>query len=312
MDIVKLNKNMNILQIFRNAVDPGDIAVMLEYETVRIELVQLTPPVGDTLASFEEDARRFLFPEPKLVPSFSGVDQEVLMTRAPHFPGIAPRLEFSSKTTIIECSADAEINIHPNEPLRSVVKRNRKPSSRPRTSSPQRKQPQTLGRRRGSRAYRDRPSSTRSQSLSPVRAGNSQRLARLSLGSDWDTAGASQPVSTDKAASFHFQSTDGRGELRKSQSVCLAPPLRSSIYQLLFTFDQVFIHRLERYPKMTPALQKHMIPLTTTTARTGNGPGSAGPFLHYKGPALTENGKRSKSVFEDSLPHQKLFADLSM
>lgn len=42
--------------------------------------------VGDTLACFEEDARSFLFPEPKLVPSFSGVDREVLMTRAPHFP----------------------------------------------------------------------------------------------------------------------------------------------------------------------------------------------------------------------------------
>lgn len=41
---------------------------------------------GNILAFFEEDARCFLFPEPKLVPSFSGVDQEVLMTRAPHFP----------------------------------------------------------------------------------------------------------------------------------------------------------------------------------------------------------------------------------
>lgn len=42
--------------------------------------------VGETLAYFEEDARRFLFPEPKLVPSFSGVEREALMTRAPHFP----------------------------------------------------------------------------------------------------------------------------------------------------------------------------------------------------------------------------------
>lgn len=42
--------------------------------------------VGNTLACFEEDARSFLFPEPKLVHSFSGVDREVLMTRASHFP----------------------------------------------------------------------------------------------------------------------------------------------------------------------------------------------------------------------------------
>ncbi|KAI4808746.1 hypothetical protein KUCAC02_000792 [Chaenocephalus aceratus] len=109
-----LHQRMTFEKIFRHAVDPGDIAVMLEYETVTIELVQLIPPVDDTLACFEEDARHFLFPEPKLVPSSSGVDREVLMTRAPHFPGIAPRLEFSTKTTIIECLADAEMSIYPN------------------------------------------------------------------------------------------------------------------------------------------------------------------------------------------------------
>ncbi|XP_018549359.1 spermatogenesis associated 6-like protein isoform X3 [Lates calcarifer] len=176
-------------------------------ETVRVELVQLVPPVGDTLASFEEDARRFLFPEPRLVPSFSGVDREVLMTRAPYFPGIAPRLEFSTKTTIIECSADAEINIYPNVPMRPVVKRNTKRSSRPRTSSPQRKQPQTPVRRRGGRMAKGRHSASRSlshiprsQSLSPLRAGNTQRLARLSLDSaapfsaNMDTASTSQPM----------------------------------------------------------------------------------------------------------------------
>ncbi|XP_074518294.1 spermatogenesis associated 6-like protein isoform X1 [Halichoeres trimaculatus] len=166
---------------------------MLEYETVRIDLVQLTPPGGDTLACFEEDVRRFLFPEPKLVPSFSGVDREVLMTRAPHFPGIAPRLEFSSKTTIIECSADARINFYPNELLRPVVKRNRKPSSRPGTSSPQRRK---SARMNGS--TRSPSHIHRSQSLSPLRAGNSRRLARLSLDSaapfDWDSSGTSQPL----------------------------------------------------------------------------------------------------------------------
>jgi len=88
-------------------------------EPVKIELIQLIPPgtpaiisqillhesfcrllttvkslfafycsftAGEILASFEEDARSFLFPEPKLVPSFSGVEREVLMTRHPNFP----------------------------------------------------------------------------------------------------------------------------------------------------------------------------------------------------------------------------------
>lgn len=42
--------------------------------------------VGEVLAVYEDDARSFLFPEPKLVPSFSGVDCKVLMTREPTFP----------------------------------------------------------------------------------------------------------------------------------------------------------------------------------------------------------------------------------
>ncbi|XP_049424852.1 spermatogenesis associated 6-like protein isoform X2 [Epinephelus fuscoguttatus] len=196
---------MTFEKIFRHAVDPGDIAVMLEYETVTIELVQLIPPVADTLAYFEEDTRRFLFPEPKLVPSFSGVDQEILMTRAPHFQGIAPRLEFSTKTTIIECSADAEINIYPNVPMNPVIKRNRKHSSRPRSSSPQRRQPQTLGKKQGGRAYRENRTRSLShtpgpQSLSPLRTGNTKRLEQLSLDStaldlaDWDQTSISQNV----------------------------------------------------------------------------------------------------------------------
>ncbi|XP_039997434.1 spermatogenesis associated 6-like protein isoform X2 [Xiphias gladius] len=203
------HEKMTFEKIFRHAVDPGDIAVMLEYETVRIELVQLAPPAEDTLDCFEEDVRRFLFPEPKLVPSFSGMDREVLMTRAPCFPGIAPRLEFSTKATIIECSADAEINVLPSVPMRPVIKKNTKLSRRPRTSSPQRKQPQTLVRRQGGRMDRERQSTARSlshiprsQSLSPLRAANTQRLTRLSLDSaapiptDMDIASNSLPMLT--------------------------------------------------------------------------------------------------------------------
>ncbi|XP_034532556.1 spermatogenesis associated 6-like protein isoform X2 [Notolabrus celidotus] len=174
-----IHEKMMFEKIFKHAVDPGDIAVMLEYEPVRVDLVQLTPPGGETLACLEEDARRFLFPEPKLLPSFSGEDREVLMTRAHHFPGIAPRLEFSSKTTIIECSADAKINVYPNRLLRPLVKRNRNPSSRPRTSSPQ--------RRKGVRTNGSPRSPShihRSQSLSPLRAGNR----------DQDMSSTSQPL----------------------------------------------------------------------------------------------------------------------
>ncbi|XP_017282501.1 spermatogenesis associated 6-like protein [Kryptolebias marmoratus] len=176
-----VHEKMTFEKIFRYAVDPGDIAVMLEYETVRIELVQLIPPAGDILACFEEDARSFLFPEPKLVPPLSGVDREVLMSKAPHFPGIAPRLEFSTKTSITECSPDAEINIYPNTPMRPAIRRSRRCSSRPPS---QKKPPQTHGGRmnRGRPGTAEDPS-FRSRSLSPLRHENVQNLSRLSLDS---------------------------------------------------------------------------------------------------------------------------------
>ncbi|XP_022603508.1 spermatogenesis-associated protein 6-like [Seriola dumerili] len=208
------HEKMMFEKIFRHAVDPGDIAVMLEYEMIRVELVQLVPPAGDTLACFEEDARRFLYPEPRLVPSFSGVDRKILMTRAAHFPGIAPMLEFSTKTTIIECSADAEVNIYPNVPLSPEIKRNTKCSSRPRTCSPQRTQPQTFVRRKGGRMDREKRSTSRSQSLSPLRAGNTQRLAHLSLDSaapipaDMDTASSSQPAGEKSEGDSSSSQTD--------------------------------------------------------------------------------------------------------
>lgn len=72
------------------------------------------------------------------------------------------------------------------------MKRQRR-SSRPRTSSPQRKS-QSLVRRRSARGNR---SISRSRSMSPVRASNSMRLARLSLDSgEQNRAGSPQPVST--------------------------------------------------------------------------------------------------------------------
>ncbi|XP_016522346.1 spermatogenesis associated 6-like protein isoform X1 [Poecilia formosa] len=178
-------------KIFRHAVDPGEIAVLLEYETVRIELVQLIPPAGDTLAFFEEDARSFLFPEPKLVPSFSGVDREVLMTRAAHFFSIAPRLEFSTKTTISECPPDTKVTTYCNTPLWPGKRRNKRHA----TSTPH----WTAEGERSVRMASPLSYIPRSQSLSPLRDGYIPSLARLSMGSapcnptDWETT-SSQPM----------------------------------------------------------------------------------------------------------------------
>ncbi|XP_058479783.1 spermatogenesis associated 6-like protein [Solea solea] len=232
------HEKMTFEKIFRHAVDPGDIAVMLEHEAVRIELVQMCPPAGDTLACFEEDARQFLFPEPKLVPSFSGVDREVLMTRAPYFPGIAPRLEFSTKTTITECSVDALVNVYPNVVTRPTMKRKTKRSSRFRTSSPQRNQPQTTGRtqsfrkkRGGATTSSSLPHVPRSQSLSPLRAGDAhRRLSRLSLDSaapvsaDMDASCTSQPTLSSRPGATRGDSSHSSTVFTSSSS----PLIRSS------------------------------------------------------------------------------------
>ncbi|KAJ8268933.1 hypothetical protein COCON_G00115400 [Conger conger] len=113
-----LNEKMRFEKVFRQVHDPAEVAELLESETVTFQLIQQIPPAGESLAYFEVDTRSFLFPEPKLVPSSSGVDREVLMTRAPTFPGIAPRIEFSTRTTIIECSARSEDVINPGVPPR--------------------------------------------------------------------------------------------------------------------------------------------------------------------------------------------------
>uniref|UniRef100_A0A672NBQ1 Spermatogenesis-associated protein 6-like n=1 Tax=Sinocyclocheilus grahami TaxID=75366 RepID=A0A672NBQ1_SINGR len=115
-----IREKIRFEKILNYASDPAAIAEFLQFETVKIELIQLIPPAGEILASFEEDARSFLFPEPKLAPSFSGVERAVLMTRHPTFPGISPRLEFSTKTTFSEIFSD---NDFLTVPVRAMMRK---------------------------------------------------------------------------------------------------------------------------------------------------------------------------------------------
>ncbi|XP_006152487.1 spermatogenesis associated 6-like protein isoform X2 [Tupaia chinensis] len=94
---------LQIRAVFENAIDPGAVVDLLESFLTRFELIQLVPPVWDELAYYEENTRDFLFPEPKLTPSHPGMCREVLMKTAIGFPGIAPKIEFSTKTAIREC-----------------------------------------------------------------------------------------------------------------------------------------------------------------------------------------------------------------
>ncbi|NP_001089751.1 uncharacterized protein LOC734815 [Xenopus laevis] len=99
------HEKMRFEKVFHKAVDPATLAQSLENHTTRFELIQLTHS-ADILAVFEENTRQFLFPEPKLTPAYPGVDREVLMKTVQGFPGIAPKIEFSTRTTIKEKPQD--------------------------------------------------------------------------------------------------------------------------------------------------------------------------------------------------------------
>uniref|UniRef100_A0A8C3QY86 Spermatogenesis associated 6 n=1 Tax=Cyanoderma ruficeps TaxID=181631 RepID=A0A8C3QY86_9PASS len=56
--------------------------------------------VGKVLATYEENTRDFLFPDPKLTHGRCGLEREILMKRSPFFTGIAPKLRFSTTSLI--------------------------------------------------------------------------------------------------------------------------------------------------------------------------------------------------------------------
>ncbi|KAL2301890.1 hypothetical protein Nmel_011291, partial [Mimus melanotis] len=85
---------------FANIVDPGDLVKLLEFDTAVLQLIQLVPPVGKVLATYEENTRDFLFPDPKLTHGRRGLEREILMKRSPSFTGIAPKLRFSTISII--------------------------------------------------------------------------------------------------------------------------------------------------------------------------------------------------------------------
>ncbi|KAK6484562.1 spermatogenesis-associated protein 6 [Huso huso] len=99
---------MTFEKIFGEAVDPGHVAELLELDTATFELIQLVPPVGETLATFVESTREFLYPGPRLTSSYPGTDRDVLMRRSDSFPGIAPKVEFSTSSVIKECALNKD------------------------------------------------------------------------------------------------------------------------------------------------------------------------------------------------------------
>nr|XP_056722674.1 spermatogenesis associated 6-like protein [Euleptes europaea] len=89
-------------KVFEKATDPVAVVELLGRNVTKFRLSELIPTEREELAFYEVNTRDFLFPEPKLTPVYPGVDRELLMKTHPTFPGIAPKLEFSTRTTITE------------------------------------------------------------------------------------------------------------------------------------------------------------------------------------------------------------------
>lgn len=137
-----IHEKFRFEKTYYTALDPSEVADYLEDELVTFELVQLSEYTDGAvrLASFSSNARDFCYPYPSLAPSYSSTDRELLLNRTVAFPGISPKLEFATKTTIRE-SLSLEVDAlddaleYERERL-SFRKTRRSPTRRARSPSP--------------------------------------------------------------------------------------------------------------------------------------------------------------------------------
>jgi hypothetical protein len=125
-------------KVFYSAYEPSQVADCLEDELVRIDLIQLSELYSDgrILAWYESTARSFLYPYPTYTPAYGLHDREILMDRSLTFPGISPRMEFSTKTVIQETLTPLLEPWDLDEEVSRYNSGNRRSRSRSRTRSP--------------------------------------------------------------------------------------------------------------------------------------------------------------------------------
>ncbi|KAJ8376458.1 hypothetical protein SKAU_G00070380 [Synaphobranchus kaupii] len=179
------HEKMSFQKAFSEAIDPSDIADLLELDTTSFELIQLVPPEGEILATVEENTRDFLYPGPRLTPRASGPERELLMKRSISFPGISPKMEFSTTSIIEECELK---DVQPATPTCRPTPV--KPQSGRRTN----KSPVSAAKRKPraavSNSYEQSTVASQSRSPSPythrrmcqLTEDNRQRLSHLQLG----------------------------------------------------------------------------------------------------------------------------------
>ncbi|XP_019821565.2 spermatogenesis associated 6-like protein isoform X4 [Bos indicus] len=183
---IMVQRSMRFEKVFENAIDPGAVADILESFLTRFELIQLVSPVWQELAYYEENTRDFLFPEPRLTPSHPGMCREVLMKTVEGFPGIAPKIEFSTRTAIRE-----RVFLHRNRFFEE-----RRKSQRPLSTPNGPKFPLSCVKMKPKESNLDRvPPGMQSRPLSPycTRRFFQDQPAQLNLGYTFKIPGESKP-----------------------------------------------------------------------------------------------------------------------
>uniref|UniRef100_A0A8C4YIU4 Spermatosis associated 6 n=1 Tax=Gopherus evgoodei TaxID=1825980 RepID=A0A8C4YIU4_9SAUR len=170
-----LEEKLVFEKVFTDVVDPGKL----------VELLQL----GEILATYEENTRDFLFPDPKLTRGHHGSDREVLMKRSSSFTGIAPKLRFSTSSLITE-SLLSSGRIHVQDNLDRV--HHSAPNGRLQTRSPKKNtsSPEKNRHCLATKNYEQPTIASKSRSPSPYTKRRMcelseearQRLAHLNLG----------------------------------------------------------------------------------------------------------------------------------
>ncbi|XP_067250688.1 spermatogenesis-associated protein 6 isoform X1 [Chanodichthys erythropterus] len=177
-----LHEKMVFVKTFVGVVDPGAVAEHLQNDTTSLELIQLVPPEGEILATFEDDTRAFLYPGPRLTPRSPGPEREILMKRSISFPGISPKVEFSTTSIIEEC------DVKHGQPAMSLCNRSTTKPRRVRTcpANTKKKKPDTApscGYEKPTVASQSRaPSPYTHRKMCQLSEEARQRLSHLKLG----------------------------------------------------------------------------------------------------------------------------------
>ncbi|XP_045157510.2 spermatogenesis-associated protein 6-like isoform X10 [Mercenaria mercenaria] len=149
-----LHEPFRFEKTYYTAVDPQDVAEFLEDELVVIELLQYSDYSDGAirLASYSTSARDFLFPYPSLCPSYTSACREILLSRTIAWPGISPKLEFTTKTVIKE-SQSPELDALEDALEEEKLARRARSRSRSRSRARGRSMSRSRSRTRTCRSY---------------------------------------------------------------------------------------------------------------------------------------------------------------